>query len=427
MADLSPLLRGLSGATILGINPPVHDFTFSDLWAKPLGLLFLLDYLRRRGNRVHMVDCVYEGRYGLLPFGRNRIRSTEIPKPPPFRSIPRRYNRFGMDRNGFIASLRALPPPDYILVTSVMTYWYEGVFQTVETLRECFPSSRIILGGIYARLCPDHAARSGADYIQTLPLALDLIMPAMDLYPDRRYGALLTSFGCPLACEYCASSILEPHFRRRPHEYVLEDAAAQILKGDVQDLAFFDDALLMGKEAHFYPLCRALGKMKPGIRFHTPNGLHVREIDEECALFLKESGFQTIRLSLESVDPGFQKRGSEKTGDEEYLRALLFLMQAGFPPGRLETYVLAGVPGQDPESVEKTIRFIAENGGNPRLAEFSPVPGTVSFELAANLVPGLRDEPLLGNKTVFSSYISGLLAPDRLQHFKDLARSSAAR
>lgn len=427
MADLSPLLRGLSGATILGINPPVHDFTFSDLWAKPLGLLFLLDYLRRRGNRVHMVDCVYEGRYGLLPFGRNRIRRTEIPKPPPFRSIPRRYNRFGMDRNGFIASLRALPPPDYILVTSVMTYWYEGVFQTVETLRECFPSSRIILGGIYARLCPEHAARSGADYIQTLPLALDLIMPAMDLYPDRRYGALLTSFGCPLACEYCASSILEPHFRRRPHEYVLEDAAAQILKGDVQDLAFFDDALLMGKEAHFYPLCRALGKMKPGIRFHTPNGLHVREIDEECALFLKESGFQTIRLSLESVDPGFQKRGSEKTGDEEYLRALLFLMQAGFPPGRLETYVLAGVPGQDPESVEKTIRFIAENGGNARLAEFSPVPGTVSFELAANLVPGLRDEPLLGNKTVFSSYISGLLAPDRLQHFKDLARSSAAR
>ena len=195
----------------------------------------------------------------------------------------------------------------------------------------------------------------------------------------------------------------------------------------MQDLAFFDDALLMGKEAHFYPLCRALGKMKPGIRFHTPNGLHVREIDEECALFLKESGFQTIRLCLESVDPGFQKRGSEKTGDEEYLRALLFLMQAGFPPGRLETYVLAGVPGQDPESVEKTIRFIAENGGNARLAEFSPVPGTVSFELAANLVPGLRDEPLLGNKTVFSSYISGLLTPGRLQHLKDLARSSSAR
>ncbi len=51
-------------------------------------------------------------------------------------------------------------------------------------------------------------------------------------------------------------------------------------------------------------LCNELRSRYAGrLRFHTPNGLHVREIDEECALMLKETGFRTIRLSLESIDP----------------------------------------------------------------------------------------------------------------------------
>ena len=34
-------LLSLRGARVLGVNPPVRDFAFMDLWSKPLGLLYL--------------------------------------------------------------------------------------------------------------------------------------------------------------------------------------------------------------------------------------------------------------------------------------------------------------------------------------------------------------------------------------------------
>jgi len=78
----------MKGAVVLGVNPPVHDFTFFDLWAKPLGLLFLLDYLRKRGNRVFLADCIFEGRTESFPSEETRsgrLRFPNLPASPPFR------------------------------------------------------------------------------------------------------------------------------------------------------------------------------------------------------------------------------------------------------------------------------------------------------------------------------------------------------
>lgn len=426
MSDLSPFFRKMTGAVVLGVNPPVHDFTFFDLWAKPLGLLFLLGFLRRQGNRVYLADCIFEGRTGELSFGRNAVKKTEIPKPACLASIPRRYRRFGLGEEDFRVLLGSFPAPDFILVTSMMTYWYDGVFSCIDTLRQVFPGVPVILGGVYARLCPEHAKLSGADMIQTEPMDLDFSLPATDLYRGLRYGVLATTFGCPFRCEYCASRLLEPTYRRRDPALVTEDAARQLSSGEVRDLAFYDDALLAGKERHLFPLLETLNERYPGIGLHTPNGLHVREIDDGCAEMLKKSGFQTLRLSFESSDPEMQHRGSDKTSDEEYLAALAALRKAGFSDRQLETYILAGVPGQSVRSVERSIRFVLEHGGKPRIAEFSPVPGTPSFEEAAVSLPALRDEPLLSNKTAYSAYLAGTMSPGELQVLKDMAKAGMA-
>ncbi len=426
MSDLSALFREMKGAAVLGVNPPVHDFTFFDLWAKPLGLLFLLDYIRRRGNRIFLADCIFEGRTGRLSWGRNAIRKREISKPSCLAGIPRRYHRFGLGEEDFRSHLQSYPAPDYILVTSMMTYWYGGVFSCIETIRQVFPGVPVILGGVYARLCPEHAKLSGADMIQTEPLDLEFSLPATDLYRELGYGVLATTFGCPFRCDYCASRLLEPFFRRRDPDLILQDAKQQ-LSGGAMDLAFYDDALLAGKERHFFPLLRELTERHPGTRLHSPNGLHVREIDDDCARRLKEGGFETLRLSFESSDPEIQKKSSDKTSGEEYAAALSSLRKAGFSDGQLETYILAGLPGQSFQSVENSIRFVLEQGGNPRIAEFSPVPGTPSFEEAAAGLPGLRNEPLLSNKTAFSSYLAGYMSPRDLQGLKDLAKGQQRR
>ncbi len=84
------------GQNILGVNPPVYDFAWFALWAKPLGLLNLLGYLRENGNRVQLLDLMHEGRERPLSHGRWKVRRQEVEKPEPYRLIPRRYYRFGL-------------------------------------------------------------------------------------------------------------------------------------------------------------------------------------------------------------------------------------------------------------------------------------------------------------------------------------------
>ena len=414
-------LLSMKGKKILGINPPVHDFAFFDLWSKPVGLLYLLERMRENGNKVSFIDSIHGGAVGKKSFGREKIASEEIEKPNVYREIQRNYHRFGMSAEALSARLRSTERPDFVFITSMMTYWYGGIDFLTELLEECLPGVPSVLGGVYARLCPKHASFRGTDFIVTDNWEPDVNLPAMDLYDTLPYGVTMTSFGCPLACEYCASHLLWPRYRRRGLDCVMSEIESQVLLG-AHDIAFYDDALLMDKDNYFYPMCKELGKRYEGqVNFHTPNGLHVRLIDERCAHTMKETGFVTIRLSLESIDPKLAKTSSGKVAQNEYAAAVKNLRNAGYTEADCETYILLGLPGQSTESVKDTIKFVRGCGGKPKLAEFSPIPGTKSFAEAAKKLPALLDEPLLQNNSVYSSWMSGEITPNTLQELKNLA------
>ena len=418
-------ILSMKGRRVLGINPPVEDFAFFDLWSKPAGLLYLLESMRLNGNEVCLLDCIHEAAVGKRSFGREKIGCTEIEKPSSYSGIKRKYHRFGLSDERITQRLAEILRPDVIFLTSGMTYWYGGVKRIISILKRDLPEVPVILGGTYAKLCPEHAKGLGADLIVSGHWIPDSPYPAMDLYEELPYGITMTSFGCPLSCSYCASRLLWPEYLRRPVLSVLREIQCQVSLG-AKDFAFYDDALLLDKGKYFYPLCRELkSKYMNAIRFHTPNGLHVREIDQECALMLKETGFSTIRLSLESIDPKIAGAGSGKVAREEYIKAVRHLLDAGYSRNDCETYILLGLPGQDVDSVKQTIEFVRTAGGKPKLAEFSPIPGTSSFEAAAEKLPELRNEPLLHNNSVYSSWISKNISPQELQELKDLVREKA--
>ena len=406
---------------ILAINPPVHDFAYFDLWAKPMGLLLLLQQLREQGNRVHLIDCLHEARSTEKNYGRFKTRRISIAKPDVYATVKRKYYHFGLNEEEFALRLQGVDTPDYILITSVMTYWYPGVAWCLPLLRKAFPNTPIFLGGIYAQLCPEHAATLGADAVQTAPLEIDAPHPALDLYDPAPYGILTTSYGCPLSCDYCASKRLWPQFNRRPLDTIARDFKYQS-QLTIHDVSFYDDALLIDKERHFYPLCEEV--LKPsGLRFHTPNGLHVRQIDARCAQMLWDSGFKTIRLSLEGVDPQIQSASTVKVLFEEYQEAVANLQSAGYTAAELETYILAGLPGQNPSAIANSIRHVLALGATPKLAEFSPIPQTVLFAEAIKSTPQLLDEPLLQNNTIYCTHVGKTISPDTLQSLKSLARN----
>ena len=414
-------LFSLKGKTILGVNPIVEDFAFFDLWSKPLGLLCLLEKMRENANSVGLIDCIHEGAEGQKTYGREKIARSETEKPAVYRNIKRKYHRFGISEEHFVKRLHSVQRPDLVLLTSVMTYWYGGVKWALDILHRELPGVSVILGGVYARLCPEHAAKLGADCLITENWQPDVPYPAMDLYARPPYGVTMTSYGCLLNCSYCASHILWPGYHRRTVDEVINEIDFETGLG-VKDIAFYDDALLMEKEKYFYPICEKL--KGHDIAFHTPNGLHVSQIDEKCAHVLNETNFKTIRLSLESIDPAIAKESSGKVARGQYASAVKNLLGVGYSQRDCETYILLGLPNQSVKSVADTINFVKDCGGTPKLAEFSPIPGTPLFETAAAAMPELRTEPLLQNNTVWSSYFSNAISPETLQKLKDMARIS---
>lgn len=146
------------------VNPWIYDFTAYDFWSKPLGLLYIASILREQGYEISYIDCMdrYNGEVLELQnrespkkdeFGRGPFYKEEVKKPAILKNIPRRYSRYGITEEILLNKLKKLPPPQAVVITSIMTYWYPGAFRVIEIIKEVFPDIPIILGGVYTSLC----------------------------------------------------------------------------------------------------------------------------------------------------------------------------------------------------------------------------------------------------------------------------------
>jgi Radical SAM superfamily/B12 binding domain len=392
---------------ILLLNPWIHDFAAYDFWAKPLGLLSLVSILRHHGFRVTYMDCL-DRFHPEAPqtdpyarFGRGPYLKTRIPKPDGLNDIPRTFSRYGILKTWFKKDLLSMERPDLVLVTSMMTYWYPGVQETISVVKEVFPEITVVLGGIYATLCPEHARRySGADRIETgageeyiLETVAELTgysvspdfdsanpdtypYPAFELQTKVPYVPLLTSKGCPFTCKYCASHVLNPTKMRRSPESVVEEIKYWHEKYKVRDFVFYDDALLVDAQEHAFPIFERIVDSGLNIRFHTPNAVHIRGISKDTARLMYRAGFKTLRLGLETAAFDAGRELDKKVTFEEFKKAVTCLKEAGFPQNKIGAYLLAGLPGQELASVEESIHMVRQTGAAPILAYYTPIPHT---------------------------------------------------
>jgi radical SAM superfamily enzyme YgiQ (UPF0313 family) len=110
--------------------------------------------------------------------------------------------------------------------------------------------------------------------------------PAHDLV-SRPFAAVITSWGCPYHCTYCASHRLHPAFIRREPSAVVGEIAQCVERG-IRDFAFYDDALLVDAGRHIAPILEEVLERGLQVRFHTPNGLHARAITADLAALMQQ-------------------------------------------------------------------------------------------------------------------------------------------
>ena len=115
---------------------------------------------------------------------------------------------------------------------------------------------------------------------------------------DVKQFFLVTSRGCPFKCVFCA----EPSLHGAGMRYADVDSIISHVKKlkdkyGMNVLTFYDDQLLLNvKRAK--ELFKKLSKLK--IRCEAPNGVTLVYIDDEMASLMRDAGFDTLPLAIES-------------------------------------------------------------------------------------------------------------------------------
>ena len=428
---------------VLLINPPIYDFKCYDEWMYPLGLYFISTILKKMNVKIYYINVLNRFNPKLRyfknkQFGTGEYNNTIVTKPYLYEIIPRHYKRYGYPTILFEEELNQIPNLDLIMITSYMTYWYQGVLDTIYRIRNntIHRKTPILLGGIYASLCTEHAKlickpddiingkmndkniSKIADYlgISSQEFEWNRIVPDYSIEESNIARPILLASGCPNNCSYCASSVLDKNYIEYPTEQIAELIIKSKMDKNINDFSFYDDALLYRFNNKLKPFLDIINDEKININFHANNALHARFITEEVAYYLFNSGFKTIRLGFETAKKSLQESTGNKVTNINIKNAINNLISAGYEKKDIGLYIMVGLPDQNMEDIKESIDLLKEIDVKPKLVRLSPIPHTKVYEQLKKEFPIIETEPLSHNDTFFSIY-SGAI---NNQEYKDL-------
>ena len=365
------------GKTALLINPPVYDVRYWNRWSQPYGLLRVATLLRNLGYKTHLIDCLSQGPDSRV---RKGIRGTVQ-----VGDIAMTTYHFGLPLAELHNRLKGLDyVPDQVYVTSTMTYWWESTRDVIALVKNIFPASEVLVGGVYPTLCPEHAEQ----YTEADLVVAGEVKGASDLWTDLSlyrdppgYAVITASRGCPYDCAHCAQRRLNGlGVRHRQPEDVVDEIIDKHRRYGVTKFAFYEDNILIDCENNFERILDLLLSRSTKFHFSAPEGFEVRLLYPRLLRKMKAVGFESIYLPLEIASYDEDMPLDQKmVRFEEFERAVDACRQAGYTPGirrELNAFVLYGVPNQPLESLVDAILYAAHLVGNVTPMLYTPVPGS---------------------------------------------------
>lgn len=180
----------------------------------------------------------------------------------------------------------------------------ETVWNAIKHYKRILPNVELYLGGIYASILPDHAQKSGADYIHIGVFSeSEDLMPAYDLVPEWDASILFSSRGCNRRCAYCAVWRMEGSINssKRTIKHLVYPTHKRII--------LWDNNLL--QSPHSWAILDELIDIGKPVDFN--QGLDARLITEEVAEKLSKTRFLCLRISYDhSAMRSYVKKAIER-------------------------------------------------------------------------------------------------------------------
>lgn len=337
-----------SGARrVLLINPPVYDLRLDwARWQQPCGLQRIGQALHRRGADVRFFDILAAGNGDGGRMTRRLSHTVQVDGETlswwcfglPWVDVGRRFRQWRAD--GW--------QPDEVWVTSLTSFWWRGVQETIRRLRyDWQPQARIVLGGVYPTHYAEHAlANAEADLIVqgSLGLAGDYADPDAAASPEA--GVYLYGEG------------------RSPDD-VVHDLAARARSG-VREVAFFDEEIPGPDPDRFDYVLQQMALRRLKLRLMILGNMPAAQVTWPRAAFLHDAGLSEVYLRW---DPSLN-------GDlRPYIQAADLLHTfAGLKPraGALSAVVYAGWPGEDIEETAHHLLQLSHAVGSVTLFPYQP-------------------------------------------------------
>ena len=274
--------------------------------------------------------------------------------------------------------------PSLIYVTSIFSYWYKQVWGAVRYYKKLYPKAKVMLGGIYATLCPEHAKESGADevFVGQHPKAR-LYPPDPTILPEKpQFIYSMSSYGCPNHCSYCATHLLYgAGIRQTPYKEVFKEILLQKKRG-YRKIYFGDDNLGYKAEQHLIPLCELIIKNKPKMEFSIPGGMQASHITKDLAKIMRQAGFRKVSTAIESVDEKvLMKMGRKNNSTKDNLVNCIDNFEAaGFKRNEIDVYFIIGMPYQTLDDILDTLAFLLKLRVWAHPQRWTPIPGTLDYK-----------------------------------------------
>lgn len=412
---------------ILLIQPPVRDFYMTPQRTEPLGLEYIAASLKRHGHRVEIFDCLTDKKKSIpIPDELAYLKEYyPFDDRGPFK-LYTGYYHFGMTYDDIAAAINRSQAQLYGISSNFTPYFYESL-EIAKIIKRLRPGIPVVMGGCHVSCDPEGVMQHPeVDYIvlgegeERLPKLLDclasgkglddidgigyrsdgrvVIRPMKEMIHDldavavpersgyagkdkkRRSLMLITSRGCPHACEYCsARKVMGSRFRARSVESVLREMKESFDAYGVRSFDFEDDNFTLGRT-------RALELMKGvidtfgegGIELSAMNGISFAALDKELLSLMKRAGFKAVNLSFVSTEELTKTRMKRPQPVEDFDSIVAEAVSLGL---RVIAYGIFGMPGQ---TISEMLDTVIHLMGLPVLmgpSFYYPSPGTPLFSL----------------------------------------------
>ncbi|MDW8021913.1 MAG: radical SAM protein [Nitrososphaerota archaeon] len=380
---------------ILFITPPTPSVVKEVLGSggPPLGLAYLAATAREEGWEPGIIDALTEGLS--------------------LRELERRISGFDPDVVGITATTSMMP--DVYEVAKIVKGVNEGAlvllggphatFMAHEILREC-PHVDLVVRGegeetlreILGKLEKGHSFRDvlGVTYREgglikdnpPRPLIRDLDAlphPEYDLLPMEKYvvngvrfGAVMTSRGCPYNCVFCSSSLqFGKGWRSHSVDRVIDELKILSEEFGVKEVEFLDDTFTLNPK-RVEEISKRVVEEKLDISWSASSRVNTFNYQIGCSM--RRAGAHTVYFGIESGSDRTLKFIEKGISRMQSMEAVKAAKRAGL---RVLGSFVMGFPYETEDEIRETISFANRVGVD--LAQFTiatPYPGTRLWEIA---------------------------------------------